>query len=78
MPETAISTDARAIVMVDAATEMDVVGVWIDFQLAEGGCSCQNLIGRAFLADKDSTIPKNELQAMCAGGNLGWEVDRAL
>ena len=32
MPETVISTDAKAIVMVDAATEMVVVGVWIGFQ----------------------------------------------
>ena len=32
MPETDISTDARAIVMVDAASEMVVVGVWIGFQ----------------------------------------------
>ena len=78
MPETAISKEARAIVLVDAAMEMIIVGVWIGFPLLGGGWSCQLLIARAALADENSTIPKNELQGLTAGSNLGWAVEKAL
>ena len=78
MPETAISKEARAIVLVDAAMEMIIVGVWIGFPLIGGGWSCQLLIARAALADENSTIPKNELQGLTAGSNLGWAVEKAL
>ena len=37
MPETAISNEARAIILVDAAMEMIIVGVWIGFPLLGGG-----------------------------------------
>jgi hypothetical protein len=36
------------------------------------------LIARSALADENSTIPKNELQALCSGSNLGWTVEKAL
>ena len=36
------------------------------------------LISRSGLADPNSTIPKNELQSLCSGSNLGWTVKKAL
>ena len=78
MPEGAASTGARAIVLVDAAMEMAMVGVWIGFPLLGGGWSCQHLIGRSALTEENSTIPKNELQALTSGSNLGWTVMKAL
>ena len=78
MPEDAASNEARAIVLVDAAMEMIILGVWVGFQLLGGGWSCQLLVARAALADENSTIPKNELQGLCSGSNLGWAVEKAL
>ena len=78
MPEDAANTRARAIVLVDAALEMVMLGVWIGFALLGGGWSCQLLIGRSGLTDENSTIPKNELQALTSGSNLGWTVMKAL
>ena len=49
-----------------------MVGVWIGFPLLGGGWSCQHLIGRSALTEENSTIPKNELQALTSGSNLGW------
>ena len=78
MPETALNTRARAITTVDAAMEMIMMGVYICFELIGGGWSCQLLISRAMLADQNGTIPKNELQALCSGSNLGWTVVKSL
>jgi hypothetical protein len=55
-----------------------MMGIWIGFQLITGGWSCQLLIARSALADENSTIPKNKLQALCSGSNLGWTVEKAL
>ena len=55
-----------------------VCGFAIGFQLLAGGWSCQLLLARSGLADEKATIPKNELQAMCSGSNLGWTVEKAL
>ena len=73
MPEGAASTGARAIVLVDAAMEMIMLGVWIGFPLRGGGWSCQHLIGRIDLADENSTIPK-KLQGLTSGSTiaLSW------
>ena len=76
MPADAASSEARAIVLVDAAMEMVVVGVWIGFPLLVGGWSCQLLIARAALAEENTTIPK--LQGLTSGSNLGWIVEKAL
>jgi hypothetical protein len=65
-------------VMVDAAIEMMMMTVYICFERIGGGWSCQLLIARAALADPNGTIPKNELQAMCSGSNLGWSIEKAL
>ena len=78
MPEDASSSRARAIVAVDAATDVMMLGVWVGFPLVQGGWSCQLLIGRSGLTDENSTIAKNELQALTAGSNLGWTVSKAL
>ena len=78
MPKTAASSEARAIVLVDAAMDMIMLGVWIGFPLLEGGWSCQLLIARSALADENATIPKSELQGLCSGSNLGWAVEKAL
>ena len=55
-----------------------MVGCWVGFRRPGGVWSCQQLIGRALLADEDSTIPKNELQSLCGGANLSWIVKQAL
>ena len=47
-------------------------------EITSGQFSCSHLIGRALLADEDSTIPKNELDALTMGSNLGWIVRQAL
>ena len=78
MPEDALNERARAIALVDAALEILMMGVWICFQLVGGGWSCQLLIARSALADENSTIPRNELQALCSGSNLAWTVEKAL
>ena len=66
------------IVAVDAAEPMKMVGAWGRFRLESGLFSCQLLIGRGLLTDEDSTIPKNELDALTMGSNLGWIVRQAL
>ena len=78
MSEDALNDRARAIALMDAALEICMMGVWIGFQIITGGWSCQLLIARSALADENSTIPKNELQALCSGSNLGWTVEKAL
>ena len=78
MPENAVSTEMDLIVAVDAAKNVKIVGAWGRFRLKEGGFSCQHIIGRALLADEDSTIPKNELDALAMGSNLGWILRQAL
>ena len=78
MPESAVSIKMDLIVAVDAAKEVKVVGAWGRFKLKDGGFSCQHIIGRALLADVDATIPKNELDALCMGSNLGWILRQTL
>ena len=78
MPEGAVNTEMNLIVAVDAAEPMKMVGAWGRFRLESGLFSCQLLIGRGLLTDEDSTIPKNELDALTMGSNLGWIVRQAL
>ena len=61
------STKMDTIIAVDAAEHLKIVGVWVRFRLTNGQFSCSHLIGRALLADEDSTIPKNELDALTMG-----------
>ena len=72
MPEGAVSTSMDLIIAVDAAEEVKMAGAWGRFRLKSGLFSCQHVLGRSLLADKDSTIPKVELDALTIGSNMGW------
>ena len=78
MPEDAADTKMNLIIAVDAAESMKVVGGWGRFRLKNGSFSCQLILGRSLLADEDSTIPKNELEALTMGSNLGWILRQTL
>ena len=76
VPRTAIDMRMRLITLVDAAEQIIMVTTYCGFRVQEGGWSCQHLIGRSALGT--STIPKNEMQALTGGSNLGWIVRKAL
>ena len=78
MPEGAVSTRMNLIVGVDAAEIIKMVGAWGRFRLKDGSFSCQLVLGRSLLADEDSTIPKNELDSLTMGSNLGWILRQTL
>ena len=78
MPADAIDTKMRLFIGADAAKENMMIGAWGSFKRRDGSWSCQFLLGRSVLADTNSTIPKNELQALTGGSNLGWVIRRAL
>ena len=78
MPSNAVDTKMRIITGVDAALEALIFGTWGGFRLDDGSWSCKLIIGRGLLAAVNSTIPKNELESMCAGSNLSWVVRKAL
>ena len=73
MPIDAVSTKMDAIIAVDAAEHLKIVGVWVRFRLADGSFSCSHLIGRALLADEDSTIPGVVLVGNLDFGNCKLE-----
>ena len=80
MPENAASTDMDLIICVDAAEEILMIGAWGRFKLkdSQSQYSCQLVLGRSLLAAEDSTIPKNELDALTMGSNLGWILRQSL
>ena len=78
MPIDALDKKMKLITLVDAAKDVIIVGIWTGFKRPGNIWSCQHLIGRALLADENSTIPKNELQALCGGANLSWIVKKSL
>ena len=78
LPVDAVDCKMRLFVGVDAAKENLTIGSWGSFKRQNGDWSCQFLLGRPVLAASNSTIPKNELQALTGGSNLGWVVRRAL
>ena len=78
MPEDASDTKMNLILAVDAAVTMKVVRGWERLRLKNGSFSCQLILGRSLLADEDSTIPKNELDALTMGSNLGWILRQTL
>lgn len=78
MPEGAVSTTMDLIIAVDAAEEVKMAGAWGRFRLKSGLFSCQLVLGRSLLADKDSTIPKVELDALLIGSNMGWILRQAM
>ena len=78
MPDSAVSPKMRVITCIDASLEAMMFGSWGCFQLKDGSWSCRLIIGRGLLAPSNSTIPKNELDALTGGSNLNWVVSRAL
>ena len=78
MPTDAIDDKLRLIGAVDAASNLKIAGVWAGFRRRNGEYSCQLLIGRSLLSSEDSTIPKEELEALTAGSNLLWICRMAL
>ena len=78
MPVNAINSKMRLIVCVDAAPELVVIWAGVGFELSTGEWSSAYLVGRCLLAPVDSTIPKDELEALVAGSNLCWVVRNIL
>ena len=79
MPEGAVSTKMNLIIAVDVSEKsVKMAGAWGRFRLQSGLFSCQLVLGRSLLADKDSTIPKLELDSLTVGSNMGWILRQAL
>ena len=78
MPHDAANSKMRIIVASDAAEPAMVIGAWGGFRRLNGTWSCQLILGRALLTPEDSTIPKSELTALTAGGNMSWLVRNSL
>ena len=77
MPPNAVNTNMRLLTGVDAAQKGLIMGCWGGFLLEDNTWSNKLVIGRSLLASNES-IPKDELQALCAGSNLAWVVRVAL
>ena len=79
MLEGAVSTKMNLIIAVDVAEKcVKMAGAWGRFRLSSGLFSCQLVLGRSILADKDYTIPKLELDSLTVGSNMGWILKQAL
>ena len=72
MPIDAIDTKMRLMVFVDAAKELLVIWAGVGFKRKTGEWSSAFLIGRSLLCPQDSTIPRDELEALVAGSNMLW------
>ena len=77
MPVDAVDTKMRLLTGVDAAKEALLMGSWAGFKLKSGGWSNQHILGRCLLS-KNESIPKSELDALCAGSNMAWVIRLAL
>ena len=79
MPANAKNSKMNLIIAGDSAKEfVKICGVWARFELDDGSFSCQHLISRSLLGDEDSTLPKQELEALTMASNLGWIVRKML
>ena len=78
IPIDAADTKLHLVCWVDASDQLKDVGVWARFRRVGGDYSCQLVIGRSLLSREDSTIPKEELEAMTIGSNLLWICRNAL
>ena len=76
MPTNAVSSKLNLISGGDTSGKIKNVGVWGRFLLDNGQYSCQLIIGRSLLAN--STIPKDELDALMMTTNLNWVASQAL
>ena len=77
MPLDAVDSKLRVLTGVDAAKHGLMMGCWGGFKLKDGSWSNKLLLGRSLLA-KSESIPKDELEALCAGSNMAWVVRIAL
>ena len=77
MPVDAIDTKLRLLTGVDAAKQGLMMGCWGGFKRKNGSWSNKLILGRSLLA-KSESIPKDELEALCAGSNMAWVVRSAL
>ena len=78
IPSDAADTKLQLIVAVDAAKELKISGVWARFLRTDGSYSSQLVIGRSLLCREESSIPREELEAISMGSNLLWVVRKAL
>ena len=77
MPPDAVNTQLRLLTGVDAAKSGLMMGCWGGFRKKDGTWSNKLILGRSLLA-KSVSIPKDELEAICAGSNMAWVVRSAL
>ena len=78
MPEDAVDSKMRLILCCDFAQKMQVVGCWGGFRRKSGEWSCQHLLSRNLLAEKNQTIPKGELQSLTNASNMAWLLRKLL
>ena len=72
MPQDAVDTKMRLLVLVDASQEIISIWAGVGFKRKNGKWSCAYLIGRCLLAPLDSTIPRDEMEALVGGSNMLW------
>ena len=77
MPMDAVDTKLRLLTGVDAAKTGLMMGCWGGFKRKTGTWSNKLVLGRSLLA-KSESIPKDELESLCAGSNMTWVVKNAL
>ena len=77
MPVDAVDTKLRLLTGVDAAKTGLMMGCWGGFLRKNGLWSNKLILGRSLLARSES-IPKDELESLCAGSNMAWVVKSAL
>ena len=78
MPSDAVNSRMRLIVMGDFAKRGQVVGAWAGFKKSTGQWSCQHLLSRSLLAERNQTIPKGELQVLTNASNMCWVLRKML
>ena len=78
VPTDAANTNVQLVAAVDASNELKAAAVYARFLRTNGQYSSQLIIGRTLLAKEDSSIPREELEAITIGSNLLWIVRRAL
>ena len=78
MPEDAVDTKLRLLVLCDFALKILNVGAWGGFKTTSGKWSCQHILSRPLLGEKNTTIPKGELQSLTNASNMCWIVRKLL
>ena len=78
IPVDAVDTRMELIAAGDAANDLKICGVWGRFRRSNGEFSSQLILGRSLLVKEDSSIPREELEAMTGASNLLWVVRESL